>query len=459
MLDLQALIAKVATDVADHASEVTEASTSLSSREVPTGTKIRAIVDRLVTANQHLQQRLESTEKQLQEQSRQIKSQTLEARTDSLTLLANRRRFDEEMSRRMAEYRRDTRQFSIILLDIDRFKKFNNEFGHRAGDEVLRHVGRVLRRTLREMDLVARYGGEEFAVILPGSSLAEASVAAVRIRTAIQDRRIRYERRLLCVTASLGVAEVGGGEDAAHLIERADAALYASKKAGRNCAHANDGGKCILVPEQKASTAENDSNHIDNQDRPSPGLSPEMAERMLPRAAFCQQLRSRLAEYKRGGPPFAIALLEVNQYEELVAVHDPRTRESRFQAIARFMQGVVREMDTVGFFNPGCCILMLPGVELAAALGIAERMRQTVADRELSIEPGASNITVSLGVACAVDGDDFMILLRRAEAALAAANRAGGNSTFLHDGERAVSTSSVSKAFHALATSTPNRVG
>ena len=92
-----------------------------------------------------------------------------ETRTDALTLLANRRAFDDELAKRCAEFRRQGRTFSLTIVDVDRFKNFNDTYGHRAGDEVLRNVAKVLRRKMRETDIVARYGGEEFAIIHPGT--------------------------------------------------------------------------------------------------------------------------------------------------------------------------------------------------------------------------------------------------------------------------------------------------
>ena len=114
-----------------------------------------------------LQNRLAQAEKQIAAQAADLRSYETEARTDSLTGLANRRAFDDEMQRRFAEWQRRRTPFSLMILDIDHFKQFNDSHGHPAGDEVLRNVGKVLVKTARQMDLPCRYGGEEFAVILP----------------------------------------------------------------------------------------------------------------------------------------------------------------------------------------------------------------------------------------------------------------------------------------------------
>ena len=127
------------------------------------------------------------------------------------------------------------------MADVDDFKRFNDAHGHQAGDEVLRSIAKLLRRRVRDMDLVARYGGEEFAVILPGTTLDDASKAALRACTAIEETHFRHDGQDLHVTASFGVAEVPGSRDGAALVGRADQALYAAKSGGRNRVFFHDG--------------------------------------------------------------------------------------------------------------------------------------------------------------------------------------------------------------------------
>lgn len=166
-----------------------------------------------------------------------------EQQRDPLTGLANRRVFDGQMAQRVAEFERYGNIFSLLLLDADHFKELNDTHGHQAGDTVLRRLADVLRQTVRESDIVARYGGEEFAVILPETSIDGARWSSERIRKAVEAESVPVGKTDLAVTLSIGAAEVLSGEDVSELIERADAALYASKRAGRNCSHWHDGGE------------------------------------------------------------------------------------------------------------------------------------------------------------------------------------------------------------------------
>ncbi|MBI2212764.1 MAG: sensor domain-containing diguanylate cyclase [Acidobacteria bacterium] len=158
---------------------------------------------------------------------------------DGLTGVANRRQFDEVL---LIEWRRATRvsgPIAMIMVDIDHFKLFNDEYGHQAGDDTLKEVAYALQDSVqRAGDLIARYGGEEFAIILPGTGRAEAATLAESIRMAVEGRKIRHARAIASrfVTVSVGVASVYAGRDGspAELVAAADRALYAAKRAGRN---------------------------------------------------------------------------------------------------------------------------------------------------------------------------------------------------------------------------------
>ena len=163
--------------------------------------------------------------------------------TDELTGLANRRRLTAELERELRRSGRHGRPVSILMLDVDHFKHFNDTYGHPAGDAVLKRLASTVRECVRDVDTVARYGGEEFMVILPETPAAEAALVAERIRASAEEDRFTPEGESvpLNITVSIGYAwfpESAGTPDA--LIEAADQALYRSKESGRNRVTAAD---------------------------------------------------------------------------------------------------------------------------------------------------------------------------------------------------------------------------
>jgi len=159
-----------------------------------------------------------------------------EATVDALTGLRNRRWLDENLTRLALRHQFSKKPFSVVMVDVDHFKNFNDQFGHSAGDQVLAAVGTLLARRLRPTDLVSRYGGEEFCIMLPETPLDGACIAAERIRRNIEDMPpLSHDGQSLPrVTASFGVACMDGDETGTDVLRRADEALYRAKTAGRN---------------------------------------------------------------------------------------------------------------------------------------------------------------------------------------------------------------------------------
>jgi diguanylate cyclase (GGDEF)-like protein len=157
---------------------------------------------------------------------------------DHLTGLANRRSFDKQLSREWQRAYRERLNLSLLMIDVDRFKLYNDHYGHPSGDECLRKVASILAQSaLRATDVVARYGGEEFAILLPGVSLNMATLLAERIRQSIVETHLPHAADPQCiVTISAGVAGMQPSNDIemATLVERADRALYEAKDRGRD---------------------------------------------------------------------------------------------------------------------------------------------------------------------------------------------------------------------------------
>ena len=177
--------------------------------------------------------RIVELQKELLASSRRYEAMSL---TDSLTSLRNRRAFDQEFASRFAQSRRYDRPLSLVIIDLDYFKSINDQFGHSAGDGVLRAIAQILDHGTRRSDFVARIGGEEFAVLLPETSLFEALHFAEKIRSTIAGATIRTESFANQVTVSIGVANVPHSSVTTphEFFDAADQALYRAKARGRN---------------------------------------------------------------------------------------------------------------------------------------------------------------------------------------------------------------------------------
>lgn len=184
------------------------------------------MLQRALDEKEALAQQLKALNKQLEHQ----------ATTDALTGLPNRRLMEMSLQRDLAKCAREGEPFALVMLDVDHFKRFNDTYGHELGDRVLRRVGDALNGAARRSDLAARFGGEEFCVLLPNTDVPGAELVAERLRTAIERTFLVHEGERLQVTASFGIAVRAGTaqEGASALIQRADAALYAAKRGGRN---------------------------------------------------------------------------------------------------------------------------------------------------------------------------------------------------------------------------------
>ncbi len=155
--------------------------------------------------------------------------------TDALTQLYNSRQFFSQIKTEIKRYNRYSRPLSLLILDIDFFKKYNDTWGHLEGDKVLMQIGKTINSCMRSMDTAYRYGGEEFAIILPETKLKKACVVGARIKDNISSQVFEPEPGTKQnVTVSIGATELVDGEDFASFIRRTDKALYKSKETGRN---------------------------------------------------------------------------------------------------------------------------------------------------------------------------------------------------------------------------------
>jgi len=205
---------------------------------------IRAILESLVQATQEMQQnnhaleaRLSASKQEINQLQEHLEAVRTESLTDPLTTLANRKSFDEALVRAISNARGKNEHLSLVMTDVDHFKRFNDTYGHLTGDQVLRLVAISVKQNVKGQDIAARYGGEEFAVVLPNTILRSAATLAEQIRHAVMTKDLMKRstgESLGRVTISLGVAALRPDDTPQSLIERADNCLYAAKRSGRN---------------------------------------------------------------------------------------------------------------------------------------------------------------------------------------------------------------------------------
>jgi diguanylate cyclase (GGDEF)-like protein len=163
-----------------------------------------------------------------------IKRLQNDAVIDPLTRCYNRRALDEFIDQTIASSRRSGNELSVIMFDLDHFKKINDTYGHQAGDNVLKSVSRTILSTIRKCDYLVRYGGEEFVLIMPATKLSRALEVADRLRGIIENMAIQFDGTSIHVTASFGVADLKTDYDKSHLFREVDRRLYEAKVRGRN---------------------------------------------------------------------------------------------------------------------------------------------------------------------------------------------------------------------------------
>lgn len=191
-------------------------------------------IDRVLRTNVELQNQLDNANQGIEQQRRQIEELRTAARVDCLTRIPNRAAFDERLQEYLALLNRTQMIFSLLILDVDFFKKVNDDHGHLNGDRILRGVATKISHTIRTHDFSARYGGEEFAVIFPNTKADAAHEVAERMRQDIAHTNFRLDDKNVRITISGGLAEAEPGLDADALIAKADQALYRAKNGGRS---------------------------------------------------------------------------------------------------------------------------------------------------------------------------------------------------------------------------------
>lgn len=243
LLDVIKQVSQAGIDAGAFGATLNRASGSLGDGRIDPGA-MKSLVADLIAATRLMSQKNQSLEAQLKASSARmavmqtrLETARREAMTDALTGIGNRKSFDIALQFRAHQASEHKGELALMLLDIDHFKKFNDEFGHRVGDQVLKIVGAKLKASVVGTDAAARYGGEEFALLMPQTRMADALDRADRLRQSLGSHYLKNRstgQSYGTVTVSIGVARYRHGEALEEFVNRADEALYRAKSQGRN---------------------------------------------------------------------------------------------------------------------------------------------------------------------------------------------------------------------------------
>lgn len=240
--DITSHVSETEGDISGHGKALGDLALKIS--EAHDYNEIKSIVDQmiietkeLVTSGKKLQTRMKISSQDLKQLQQELEKSQEEAQTDSLTLLINRRGLEKKLELERIRAKQNNAPFSIIMVDIDHFKRVNDNFGHLIGDSLLKSIAHLLKAHLRRNDLAARYGGEEFLILLPETGIEGATAVARKIRKTLATKEWKLKETgesMGKITVSMGISTYKLNEPEENLIKRADDALYLAKKNGRD---------------------------------------------------------------------------------------------------------------------------------------------------------------------------------------------------------------------------------
>jgi diguanylate cyclase (GGDEF)-like protein len=441
LASLELLAADLAGDVKGHERRLQTITNDIAGDGRQGAAVVNNAISQILDATADLERRVESAEKKIEHQADSVNMQAILGHTDLLTSLPNRRAFDAELVRAAGRQHGKGSLNTIFLVDLDQFDGVNTQYGHQGGDLILRQAAAIIKQIVRGKDMVARYSGDSFAVLVNQSTVHDALPVAERIRREIETTEFSHGNRPLHVTASVGIAQLRPEEATAIGIERASEALEAARQAGGNLCFRHDGRECVPVSsvfqnqggeeasgsktlasmwrEQVEAEPTHGAGRAENEDSSTPALSG--------RSLFMANLSRRMSEWKRGGPAVSVAVVRVDQIDELVARFGPPARGFVQQVLSRLLEAATREMDERCEFEDGVFAVLLPGTDEANAMAVAERLGSQVRQCKVRIGAGLWDLTASIGVVHSTIAFRVMDLMLSAEAAMKRASKQGGD--------------------------------
>lgn len=477
---LQVISHRVAADVNAHTEKVEHFSGRLAEpHDRPE--KILSTINEIISANQSMQGQLVDAQKRIAQQSRMIEQASKQARTDALTGLANRRALDEFLTN-CIESKDKNECVGLLLMDIDHFKSFNDNFGHTTGDAVLASFARAISECSGEECYAARFGGEEFAVILTGSNTDNLLAKAAQLRYYASEQVISYEDLQLKITASAGLCMLMPDDILSGIYERADEGLYQSKKAGRNCGHwlsengwqpfPKQSGDPMLLSELRKNSDqtedESQSNSVASTPlqpvlkpvpaaesapppaaaepkaaapsppaTPQPAATPSTAKKkeaneIFDLQTFLTRLEAYLNQLRKADLPAAAIMVEAIGLKEM-----PQAQAVEgWNEVVELVQETLRGIDIVCLYRPFTLCIFMPGCSLDVGIDRSAKIQQLMLRRKSQWPDSAGcpeRFAISVaGVGKAEINAEF---LNRLECTLEEALDASATEIVIHNGE------------------------
>lgn len=376
------------------------------------------MVKEVIHANETMRRQLNTAQEQIYQQTLQLASAEHRAQTDALTFIPNRRAFDDYIAQRHSigpwTSHQNPHAGVLAILDVDRFKTFNDQHGHLAGDEVLRIVARLLHRHLQKYGIVARFGGEEFAIILNDHPLDSAGTIIEQVRREITNQVIELEGQSLHVTASVGIAMLGPGDSIQRWIEMADEALYESKAAGRDCMFAMTAEGVYRVT-KPGDQSDESLTKIDLASRKPSKLESTPVEVMDVVEAEVQVADEDVVSWLSNLPDRDAVhatfdeVRETSVEAEISLVLLGRSKamsDQQVKLLVEVIRSNLRDADELGCMDDGTLMVLLPGVGEVAAESRGKEISNSVVTSEIF-----DTADLQIGIGSSERGQSFEELL------------------------------------------------
>lgn len=459
---LHSLSERVLDNVCSHSEKIKSFGDELTSSEAIDADKILSAVDKIISANQQMQNDLENAQRQLAHQQEIIEQTTMQAMSDSLTGLANRRALDEHLGG-LLNSKQDDECIGLLLMDIDHFKRFNDTYGHLTGDAVLTCFARLIQQNVRSTAFPARYGGEEFVVVLHGANEQELVEQAASVRKFVSEQTISHEDLELTITASAGLCMVQPGDNLTIAYERSDEGLYKAKESGRNRGLwlSKDGWvqfpEKAAVPEPDADLVQSDPSkpvveetasvateseensdgattdspelaQVENQPSNEADYDEDAAPAYLDLSTFVDKVRDHLNQLQQMDLPAACIMVEAS-----IPGEESESRLS-WQKVLTLIQTKVRGIDVLCHFRPMTVCIFLPGCSAEASYERASEVKELLLRSAIDWELIAIPEKFAVAVGHVLEKEEVPSMLNRMESALDEAKHAKDEEIVVHDG-------------------------